>query len=375
MNYQPNLNDPRVLNRIRHAIGFCLGVMSTTQPRQWSTRHIDKYLGQSQRPLGKYLRSHLLICVNNKWNKETGECKSYILNQLGLNLIKEQIQKKEQHSFEELPNGSKMDNNNISPITYPIVSEVGYDQYVVKKFVEKEYQNELKSGDFDYDFKSNRYWHGLQSIKTQYRTSILSDYGYQYNYDIEACAPTLLLQHSRKLGNDLWLPNLDNYLNNKRKIRHELAVEADLTLKQVKILINALFCGARLGNNKQFAISQLLKHDKAKIEYLKQHPFISELRNEIKTVWEYITPHLTRKSVNGRLKPISSRQKWGVYFQLECDVITSIKKYIKEKQLKCFLEHDGWVCEQELDQQELLEWVRQQTGYEIRLKLERTNET
>lgn len=371
MAYIPNFKDPRVRDRTRHALGFCLGVMSTTKSRQWSSRFIDKHLGQCQNKLSRYLRDNLLICTNNRYSKDTGECKSYLLNQLGVDLIKEQLIKKDNCSFEELSFGNKKDNNNITPITYPSALQVQYDQFVVKKFIEKEYKNELETGNFNYDFKSNRYWHNLQSVKNEYRANILSEYGYQYNYDIEACAPTLLLQYSRRLGNDIWLPKLDEYLNNKHKTRHQLAKDTELTIKQVKILINALFCGARIGNNKQFAISQLLEHDTAKINYLKQDPFITELREEIKILWSYITPHMTRKQVNGRLKPISSRQKWSVYFQLECTVISAIKRYIKQQQLKCFLEHDGWVCEQELNQKELTDYVKQQTGYEIKLKLEK----
>lgn len=374
--YIPNFNDPRVQSRITHALGFVLGVMSTDTPKQWSTRFIDKHLGQSQRPLGKYLRDQLLICVDTKYSKDLGTCKSYILNEIGVLQLKQQlINKKESNQQIKLcngdPNGSNIDNKLTIPTLYPSVSEVQYDSYLVNKFIEKEYKNQLETGNFDYNFKSNRYWHNLQSVKNEYRADILRNYGYQYNYDIEACAPTLLLQHSRHLGNDIWLPNLDEYLNNKQDVRQKIAKNAELDEKQAKVLINALFCGARLGNNKQFAISQLLNHDKAKIEYIKQDKYIKELRQEIKTIWSYITPTMTRVVKNKRLKPISSRQKWAVYFEQECKVISAIKRYIKQKQIKCFLEHDGWVCEQKLDQQQLLDWVKQHTGYEIKLKLEK----
>ena len=375
MNYEPNLNDPRVRERITHAIGFVLGVMSTDKSRPWSTRFIDKYLGQSQRPLGKYLRNKLLICTNDRYSKDSGICKSYLLNQLGLNELKEKlmISSSEEHLNNKKIGKEVKDNN--SHTLYPSVTEVCYDQLVVSKFLKKEYHNQLISGDFEYKEKTYRLWHGLQSVKNEYRAPFLSEYGYIYNYDIESCAPTLLLQYSRQLGNDLWLPKLDYYLNNKNEIRMELGNEAELEPKKVKVLINALFCGARLGNNKSFALSELLEHDTAKIVYLQQNEFISELRKEIKTIWEYITPTMSRSRniKTKRLKPISSRDKWNIYFRLESEVMNSIKKFIKQNNLKCFLEHDGWVCDNEINTNELLKAIEIQTGFQIKLKLEKRN--
>jgi hypothetical protein len=155
----------------------------------------------------------------------------------------------------------------------------------------------------------------------------------------------------------------------------ELGNEAELEPKKVKVLINALFCGARLGNNKSFALSELLEHDTAKIVYLQQNEFISELRKEIKTIWEYITPTMSRSRniKTKRLKPISSRDKWNIYFRLESEVMNSIKKFIKQNNLKCFLEHDGWVCDNEINTNELLKAIEIQTGFQIKLKLEKRN--
>ena len=374
MNYTPNFNDPRVIERITHAIGFALGVMSTDKPRPWSTRYIDKHLGQSQRPLSQYLRSKLLICTNERYSKDQHTCKEYVLNQSGLNELKEKLSS----SSQEHLNHKKMDKvliKNNSTTIYPSVSEVTYDQIVVKRFLKKEYQSELTSGEFKYKAQSNRLWHGLQSVKNEYRAPILSEYGYTYNYDIESCAPTLLLQHSRHLGNDLWLPKLDYYLKNKNEIRNGLGKRAELDPRQVKVLINALFCGARLGNNKQFAISQLLEHDKAKIMYLQQDEFLTELRQEIKTIWSYITPYMSRRrnTKSNRLKPVSSRDKWNVYFRLESQVMTSIRQFINQNKIKCFLEHDGWVCNEQIDVNQLTKTVESQTGFQIKLKLEKRN--
>jgi hypothetical protein len=374
MNYQPNFSDPRVISRIKHAIGFSIGVMSAEEETQWSTRVIDKYFGQQQRPLGKFLRDQLLICINQRYNKDTGECKSYKLNQLGVDYLKERLTKDSKESNWVSQNHNKITTTEL----YPSVSEVQtpeYDLQLVSALFTKEYHDELVSGEFAYKFKTNRLWHRLQSVKSYYRKHMMTEYGYTYNYDIQACAPTLLLQYSRHLGNDLWLPAIQEYLENRDTIRKQLAQDAEVDIKVVKVLINALFCGAKLGCNPSFALSLLMNHDSVKIEYLKQHEFLKKLREEIKIMWSYIEqeiPRTKKPDKNGRLRliPVSSRDKWNIYFRLECEVMTSIRKYITDNKLQCFLEHDGWVCKSQIDTEKLTQWVRNDTKFDVKLDLE-----
>jgi len=127
LSYQPNLNDPRVRDRCQRALGFVCGVMSTTKSQSWSSRYIDRYLGSQRNDLSKYLRE-------------------------ALNLTNIQ--------------------------TYPSVVEVAKEDHLA----------ELVTGNFDYNDKSNRYWHPLQRYRRQHRTQILADHGYQHQYDIETCA-------------------------------------------------------------------------------------------------------------------------------------------------------------------------------------------
>lgn len=374
MNYTPNFTDPRVINRTKHALGFAIGVMSSEKEHPWSTRVIDKYFGSQRNNLSKYLRSILLICTNQRYNKDTGECKSYKLNQLGVDYLRERLTTDSKESNWVHHNHNKLSTTKL----YPSVVEVqrdAFDLQVVAQFIDKEYHDELISGNFNYDQKTYRLWHTIQSVKNNFRKPILAKYGYNYNYDIQACAPTLLLQYSRQLGNDLWLPAINEYLENRDKIRNQLAQETNLPTKDIKVLINALFCGAKLGCNEHFALSHLLNHDTAVIEYLKQNEFLTQLRDEIKIIWSYVNeeiPRTKKQDKRGylRLIPISSRDKWNIYFRLECEVMTSIRHYITKNNLQCFLEHDGWVCKSEIDTEKLTQWVRNDTGYDVKLDLE-----
>jgi hypothetical protein len=165
------------------------------------------------------------------------------------------------------------------------------------------------------------------------------------------------------------------YLKNRTLIRNDLALRADISADVSKELINALFAGARLGLIEDSAIYQLLEGDIAKIHYLKQDPFVSGLRDEIKIMWDYIKPVMpktiiTTKTGQQRQLPISSKQKWNLYFALEMKVLTAITDYLTETNNKFFTEHDGWCCERQVEKIELKNFVRNKTGFDIELDLE-----
>jgi hypothetical protein len=260
---------------------------------------------------------------------------------------------------------------------HPIVLQVQTPEFEVKvaqQFIIDEYHDDLVTGNFTYKEKTFRLWHGFQSVKSEYRKPILASYGYQYEYDIVACAPTLLLQYSRQLGNDLPMPRIQEYLKDRSLVRARLAKEAELNVKDVKILINALFCGAKLGNNKEYSLSRLLKHDESRIIFLRQEPFLSELIEEIRIMWSYIysiIPRVKQPDKNGklRLKIITSSERWNIYFRLEGTVLASIRKYINNNGLKCFLEHDGWSCKNNINLEELVRYIKNDTKFDVQLEM------
>jgi hypothetical protein len=136
---------------------------------------------------------------------------------------------------------------------------------------------------------------------------------------------------------------------------------------QVKVLINSLFCGARLGCNSQFALSQLFGGNRVTIELLKANPWLSRLRSEIKACWQQIEPTMTTKYVTetGRKIPLNSRAKWGRYFELERQVLNSVRSYLVATGNRHFLIHDGWTTEQPVDIHKLVEYIAADTGYYI----------
>ena len=346
--YNPNFNDPRVISKCRKALGFACAVMSETKPHPWSTRFIDEYFGQSTTDISKWLRKTLLICTDEffRFNipGERGICKKYVLNKDGVRYLREAL---------------KINNIQLYPIVYDLA--------------QAEHSDALATGNFPYTDKSNRLWHPLQRYRKQYRTEILAGAGYTHDYDIECCAPTLIHQYAQQCGMDEYLFALRKYLTDRTAIRNELAQALELDTTAVKEVVNALFAGAPITTRKESDISQILNGDLARIEYLKQDPYVQELVADIKTCWDYIKPSMSRRTKtqkNGRerLIPVSCKNKWHVYFELERVVINSVRTYLEERSIRHFLIHDGWTCEREIDRDELEDYVRTYTGYEVKFE-------
>jgi hypothetical protein len=371
MTYTPNFTDPRVKKRIKTALGFSLACISDTKERSWSTRYIDKYFGVSSNPLSRYLRDSLLICTDPHYSVLTKTSKKYKLN---------------------TANADKLQTLLTDPKTTCVLQVSAVDWALT------EFKQELSTKVFKYTNKSNRNWHPLQRVRREVKREVFQDSNLRYQYDIQCCAPRLLLQYSQQIPEildpvklvgeqnkkrpkwlqgpmDLWLPNMQAYLTDRTTCRNDLAARADITPELAKEIINALFAGARLGLIEDSAIYQLLQGDIARIHYLRQDPFISGLRDEIKIMWEYIKPVMSRRTIKTKTGlekrlGISSKQKWNLYFELEMRVLSAIIDYLTETNNKFFTEHDGWVCEKPVDQQALIEFVRTKTNFNIELDLE-----
>ena len=375
MSYNPNINDPRIIKRIRHAYGFTKGALSTTEPHHWARNQLNKYFGRSNDDLGKFLRNTLLICTDNRYNKDTGITKQYMSNTTGLEYVKQILLGKDVKEFTQWVQDNVSKKNIISLTSTTPSVQLLFDHYCVNKFAEIEYGQELKNLDFEYTDKSNRLWHPIQNLKKDYKKSIFIKHKLTYQYDIDTCAPTLIHQYSQQLDMDLYLFALRKYLKNKNIIRNELAKDIEINASTIKVVINALFCGARIGNSTDFAITKLLNNDMTKIQCLKEHPYIIELRNDIKTIWEYIEPtmakiYITTKNNKQRKLPVSSKKKWQLYFELERRILNEVRTYLVNTNNRYFLEHDGWATEHQIDEHELINYIKNSTGFDIKFKME-----
>jgi hypothetical protein len=164
---------------------------------------------------------------------------------------------------------------------------------------------------------------------------------------------------------------INQYLKDKHQVRQQLADNLDLDIDAAKEIINALFAGAVISKHTDSDIYHIVAGDLARIEYLKQDKFIQELVSDIKTCWLAIKPQIPMRTrmVKGRERrlPITARQKWRVYFELERCVLEVVVNYLRELNIRYFLMHDGWTCDTELNMDELVFVIERMTGYKLNL--------
>lgn len=329
--YQPNLNNRAVQKRIKIALDFVTQYHSDI-PRASSKSQIDRYFTGSANPINKWLRSKLLICVDDYWNFQTHKCKKYVINSEGLAELRSMI------------------SNSSEPI------------------LTARQKQELITGDFEYNLSSDRFYNSLQNLKREVRMPLLAQHGKPYHYDIVCAAPTLILQHAVQCGLTKPTPALDRYIHHRQLVRDELAKALDLTPDTVKRLIHALLHGSSVSCSYMSAIWDYVEQDPARIAWLKQDSYFNLLDLDIKNAWRAIKasmPVRTTTDVNGRVrsKRLSGRDKSQVYRTLERTVMDSVYKFLKKEKNKFFKEHDGFTCENLIDQTALRNYVKNQTGF------------
>lgn len=329
MTYQPNFNDPRVKERITKAIEFIEQYVSS-KPVPVAKSQITKHFGQGQTDICKFLKQHLLICVDAYFNFETHICKKYVRNQDGLVKLKQSI---------------GLTTSRLTPAL----------------------QTQIDTGEFEYIEKSDRFFNPIQYMPRKVKRPLLAKNGYNHVYDIQCAAPTLFYQYAKKQDNKLSLPAIEKYLIDRSKIREDLAITYNITVDEVKQIINGLFQGALLSLDHRTRIFQLLKGNYSLIRRLQTDQYLIDLRGDISLMWKAINPSLKLKL---NKKRINARDKASLYREIEKEVMCSIKKELKRTKNKFLLEHDGWTCRDVVDINMLRSYVRSNTGYVIEIDWE-----
>ena len=385
--YTPNFNDPRVIKRLKTAYGFTVSVISLTKPKDWAKVYIDAHLGQQQNQLSQWLRDILLICKDHSYSVDAHISKKYIRNGIGCEYIKQVINHKTTLDYQSWLKENEYDLIDVKGDDFIKINSyhTAVDKCIVNHFIDQEYGHQLRTGEFTYTDKSNRYWHHLQNTNKEIKEPVLASYGYNHHYDISTCAPTIILNLALAKGID---PNkiqtILDYIEHKSYIRTELAKHLNLPLKSIKILLNALFCGARIGVGSRFQLSKLFDNNRAIARSVKNNQWIIDLRKDIAACWKVIEQDLSVRYVEikdengkpvidystGEIKmrklPLDCRTKWDVYFTNERKILNSAIGYMKSiSDNRFFTEHDGWCSSIELDLNELTSKIKSDTGLDI----------
>lgn len=345
-NYRPNLKDARVRRRIADVLGWCAVHLSTTSPEPLHHDKLRAVFGSPGNPLTVYLRSNLLVQVGVYVVGK--QPLSYRLNKRGFDKLRS------------------------------MTADVGSPE----SFASHVYYPELSTLTFAYALKSNRYWHPLQNIKREHKAIFWAPY-LPFNFDIKACAPTILFQCARKAGLPaILLDSLQSYLDDRSELRGHVAALTGMSLADSKQLINSLFNGARLQATYQCSAFRRLNYDHAAMNRLQTDRRVRSLRRDIKNVWsrlELIERDRQRpcfqEVVGGTAKPFekklkTGRQRWAYYFARERQILDAITDELRRGGIKHFTEHDGFRTEREIDVAQVEAVVLNETGFKIKLSEE-----
>ena len=353
--YEPNIDDPRVQRRMKTAFAFTIAWLGPGG-RPIGKHQITAAMGNSCNNMGSWLRQHLMICTDYHYNKDTGQTKRWAYNPEGVRFIAEAL------------GYPPFVYNPASAISYNKQLELFYRSYAIEYLCSK-FKTELVSGDFNYRDSSNRLWSPLQNLRREIRTEMLSQHGYQYQYDIESCAPALLYQiwqRNQKFSGDLVrLDHIQELVEDRTGIRNQLVVETGIEYDQIKTAITSLFNGARMGTNNYCSLYRELDYDTDKMELLKQNAWIQGLRRDVKNLWTGIA-----HGIPG-IRSIDSSVKWQIYFRAERQVIDQMDNYFRSNKARTFRIHDCLVSDLEVDPSDVVSDVFVNTGYKINLELKR----
>lgn len=327
MTYTPNFLDPRIIKRCQQALTWCENYIKPSQARWLSTREIQKHMGSLSRPLGKYLRNTLLICKDPYYNMNTGRCMSWSLNAQG---------------FQNLCN------------------QIGHKSSVT---ITPEIVTELNTGEFEYKESSHREYHPLQNLPKRIKQPLLSHNGYRYEYDIQCCAQTLLLQHARSLGFKKETPYMDQYISDRQSVRSDLSERLGLDEITVKKILTAILNGGSISAWHTNMIFSYVNYNRLMIDHLRGDVFIQGYQKEVREMWSEIRKHQSL----GYKERFNAKMKSEIYRKKEESVRVVIKRYLRKTKNSSFIEHDGWSSKTAVDIDRLCREVQQQTGFVIKL--------
>lgn len=240
-----------------------------------------------------------------------------------------------------------------------------------------------------YSTKELNFGINFQSIPSIFRSVIFKE---QYDYDINAGAPTLLYQYLQKKmpNNNIKLEYLESYIKDRKVLRKKCAEvlvkkfggkENDYE-KGIKQVITAMLYGSnilyngdknshKLGFEKRkylyYNIDELkgLSLDLKKLfddleKHIKSLKVLNEkyeLENDVYIdVYETIEEKKEKKKINSVVSEI--------YFYLESKILYLMYKTYKED--ISLLIHDGFICRKDIEVKELEKLVKDKLDYDVR---------
>lgn len=336
MTYHPNFSDPRCQTTSRRII-LWLETYVGAEPNQHLQSTIlrsPEAFGDSQ--LGRYLRNYLLVKTNPAFQPGMFS-QQYRIDPDRLNKLR--------HILGLEPTQLRFHN-------------------IERRFAQQ--LEAMDTGDFEYNESGGRAYNGLQNISREVKQQEFASRGYDYDYDIECCAPTLFLQRAQQLRPTMKsLEYISFYLNNKTLVRDELCVKYSITNQQVKQILNGLFQGGILNTYYDNKIYGYLNKNWTKMRQLSQDEFIKSLQRDIRYLWKILRDDI-KLSLKTNFKRCNGKHKSDYYKILEGDVMSHVWKYLKKNKVKHFREHDGFRSSSFVIPNDLEQVIKINTGFNVK---------
>jgi hypothetical protein len=347
--YTPNFNDRRTQQRVRSVLEWCGTMLLQKRARSINHKVLRKVFGNTSQGLGRWLYSNLLIQTGSYAARSHSF--SYSLNKSGYEKLHRMLNIQAPTSVSLIRE------------TYPhIVSGAEIPQYVDR---------------------GGRRFHAIQNMKREDRKVVFKGW---WDYDIEACAPTLVYQYAlaayyaaNKNSSALPFPAVARLIESKIEMREHVAAVAKIDIEKAKELLHSLFFKARLSPHSACAVYQLLNEDRLRYELLKNDPFIKALRTDVRRVWTWATHQdkveRAKATFNdGIARPHSrsgAKHRNAIYIMLERKVMRAIEEWFPNGVLPGILMHDGFMSRVDVSVEVLECHVKETTGYSIKLKKQR----
>lgn len=227
----------------------------------------------------------------------------------------------------------------------------------------------------------------FQAIKKEYRKYIFNG---QFDYDINAAAPTLLYQYIKKLlpKKKIKLEYLEKYIEDRNTVRNEcvkLLKEQNKSTfkdfkKEVKEVITSVLYGSKLENIKSEVSMSVSNRKFLYDNNLEFKNLIDDITELFKLYKSYIDKnHKNDKFINmpnGKIELYENNKRKklsttvsGFYFSLESQILLDViyKNYKEDLSLMI---HDGFIARKDIDTKELEELVLKETGFVVKYSKE-----
>ena len=339
-NYKPNFNDPRIRSRALGVLAWCDELRLNRKGKQL---HHDKLLqvfgNYRQQGFAQWLVANLLTRLGQY--KPGVSSFTYRLKEAGYKKVH-----------------GKLGTN--PPSELEVVQSV---------------YGAILRGDAspEYNDKGDRRYHPIQNIQRDLRKQAFAGW---WDYDIEACAPTLIYQFALQKYQSMFGDGADPFPSVTRMIADKVAVRAHLVsllgidVPQAKEVLAAVLFRATLAPTAKARLFSSLGGDETRFHLLVNDEFIGSLRAQVKSMWAYARMQQLRDQELTGIRPRRPKQasqvRMKLYLMLERRVMDAmLAEFPIGKSI--VLIHDGFMTKKRVDVAVLEQAVLDKTGFLIRL--------